>query len=154
MEWRLVCVGCSLRVDIVSLKLLSSITSTCVVKAHFLHVLWMGSEQTTRKTSPWKQVWKELVFAICSGHNISCSESCNSVAMADNVIEETENYLGKDELNWGYEEGKDSVREWLANSTLCETWNFIVIPMIRNYYKNNPRFFKYTDKNGCAFCGQ
>lgn len=56
--------------------------------------------------------------------------------MADNVIEETENYLGKDELNWGYEEGKDSVREWLANSTLCETWNFIVIPMIRNYYKN------------------
>lgn len=31
----------------------------------------------------------------------------NSVGMADNVIEETDNYPGKDELDWGYEEGKD-----------------------------------------------
>lgn len=33
--------------------------------------------------------------------------------MADNVIEETDNYPGKDELEWGYEEGKDSIRESL-----------------------------------------
>lgn len=33
--------------------------------------------------------------------------------MADNVIEEADNYPGKDELDWGYEEGKDSM--------LCET---------------------------------
>ncbi len=57
--------------------------------------------------------------------------------MADNVIEEADNYPGKDELEWGYEEGKDSMRESLANSPLCETWNFIVTPMIRNYSKIN-----------------
>lgn len=34
----------------------------------------------------------------------------NCIAMADNVIEESNNFPGKDELNWGYEEGKTSVR--------------------------------------------
>ncbi len=76
MEWRPVSVGCSLSVDIESLKLLSSVTSTCIVIDHFLYVLWEGSEKTTRKTSPWKQGQKEVGFGICSGQNESCSESC------------------------------------------------------------------------------
>lgn len=29
--------------------------------------------------------------------------------MADNVIEESDYYPGKDELEWGYEEGKTAV---------------------------------------------
>lgn len=61
MEWQ-VSVGLTVG-NIVSLKPLSSITPTCIVTDHFLHVLWVGSEQSTRKTSPWEPDQKELVSA-------------------------------------------------------------------------------------------
>lgn len=56
---------------------------------------------------------KELVVSASSRSRavvtvkIQVGEKC--VAMADNVIEESDNYVGKDELNWGYEEGKTTV---------------------------------------------